>query len=299
MKLEEIRKIKGLELNHKSLDLINTSGAKDRISLKCKYLHRDCVLRIFPGSTHKTGYLNELFALRALKENGLSVQPEIHFLDDDKQLLILEYVLGKQAGKLFTFSNEFIGKIKPEELVDLLIEIKKIKVDLINDKSEMINFYEAKLKYMRELLGETDRIIVDKFELCYSKYIKKDTLNNNFLSHGDINPGNIFFSSSKIKLIDWELAKNDSFYRDFSYVYYLSFDHKNWAKKFIKYAESNIDSFEMKIFNSYLLFSLAGDAATFKNMILTKNYSHFRSGRMSLSEINRLYNRNILKAREI
>jgi len=91
MRIEEIRKIKGLEINLETLSLKNSTEIDDRQSIKCKYFDRDCVLRIFSGVEYKKFYLNELEALKALKESGLSVQPEIYFFDDDKQILILEY----------------------------------------------------------------------------------------------------------------------------------------------------------------------------------------------------------------
>jgi len=72
---------------------------------------------------------------------------------------------------------------------------------------------------------------------------------NKYLSHGDLEPGNVLIKNKEILIIDWELSRMNNFAYDIAYLFVNLWNKKNsFRKELMKNFLRNLNSNELAKF---------------------------------------------------
>jgi len=164
---------------------------------KIQTTKKNYLLRVFKYTHLNThSRINELkIQNKAYKKN---IAAKIHIYDDEKSLMICDFLKGNHKKELKTKNIKILVKsIKKLHNIKSNNKIYKLKDDFKNYRKSLKDSESKQL--IKSSLNELKKIKKYKFEKV--------------LSHHDLNKNNILFYKRKVKFIDWEFAcVNDRFF---------------------------------------------------------------------------------------
>ncbi|MHA2308969.1 MAG: phosphotransferase, partial [Candidatus Heimdallarchaeaceae archaeon] len=160
---------------------------------------------------------------QALEIFGGDIAPEIIWLSDANNILVYEYVQGKE------FLKMDLDQEKKELLEKTLIHIHDkarstnslVKQDVMDFYNRLIDEYENSPKKYPTNLIEDLKNITKK----HGKILDSDEEDLTYI-HGDLVPPNLLFQEKKLMLIDWEYFRPELPCFDSNYLNYYSKAHK-------------------------------------------------------------------------
>ena len=122
-------------------------------------------------------------------KRGLAAKPFL--LDSENDLMICEFLEGEH--------KQSLSREELKQIVEVLKKLHTIKID--SEPLKLEAFFTSKTKELKEAFS-----ILEKYP--------KEML----LCHNDLNPKNILFFNSSVKLIDWEFSGLNDLYFDLASV---------------------------------------------------------------------------------
>ena len=179
-----------------SLDLLPNQGYCN-INYKLHTTQSDYLVRKF--KSNDTVNISRSFEFRTQKQVSMkNIAPTPFLLNKKNSFMITEFTKGIHKSKLHNL-----------ELIKLVKTVKKFHSIKVNTKEYNL---KKDFNYYSQLLQDKNSqyIINQSFkELAKLKQFKKELV----LTHHDLNPKNIIFTTNSIKIIDWEYAgANDLFF---------------------------------------------------------------------------------------
>jgi len=272
-----------------------------RAVIRCKQGDQDVTVRYVIRATEgdHASFANEVSILKALEFAGSSHQPKILDSNSEKLWVIQTLVPGDKAGTSFTFSQDFIDKVDPADLIPIFNGFFGAKPNLADRTFEAYDFYNKRYRHLfKPEWPNEDFALLDRWKDFVDNSLKDYLKSNIGLSQADMNPGNIIYQENTVTgIIDWELACYDSRWRDFANVYVASTLYPDWQKRFVE--KLNISAAELPYFHFYVFYYLADAIINLNIMIRDDKSEVFRSGHMTKDEISHLLEACILDLKNI
>ncbi len=244
-------KVKAILKKQKLIEIKNVSSHFHNYCSICLNKEKKLVylkVRLYPKLVSQENFAKEVITNKFLSEkfhrNRFFIVPKYYNSELKKwpQWMIREYTAGRRMGDVWGFNPKFIKRISPKELADILDFIRN---NISNEFKKRIRGQRAKLfqkwtsseyrkyflKYLilsRKSIGRQQR---EKTIEIFSRYKEFFIKNNNYLTHGDLHPGNVIYNKKWLVLHDWKYAHWDNPYFDFTFVWLLLWLNKNWRKK--------------------------------------------------------------------
>ncbi|MEI6498833.1 MAG: phosphotransferase [bacterium] len=204
--------------------------------------------------------------------------------------MIISYVRGIPIGNVYQIDDDIL-KHWGGELTDFL-------ASSLENLSKIIDIEEVggeTLKYRQQRIEEAMEIFYNySFFTSYRASIQKMyekvlpmICDKNYYSfcHSDLRPVNIIISteeSASFSIIDWEFSKKNLITTDVAFIYNATWSNPDWQKSFL----NSVSSFALTpaldpLLYFQVMFYLASDICTIKNLISTKKNTVFHSDNLS------------------
>ncbi len=169
------------------------------------------------------------------------------------QWYLREYQPGTLTGQMqkdHGFRKEFMKKVDPIELADIIISYQAFGLEKIKELNlhrhggwwyrQDFDFYKKNFLqyYVPSVLNKNLLTEDDVEKICELLSKNKKLLDNEakYLCHGDLYPNNILITpENKISFLDWGICNlnNQSF--DIAFIYFCAWKNEKWKKHFLDY----------------------------------------------------------------
>lgn len=239
--------------------------------------------------------INEASVLNFLAGKKCNFQSKIFSYESGKHPWIIKgYLGGKPAGKLLDFNNEFVGHISPIKVIDTIKRYKQYQPKLIWDYNDLVLVYKQNLDFINQYFPEN-------FEgrRKWLEYFRQSIMPKKFkkyLSHNDLNAGNVLYDrSGNFRIIDWENAGFDTYQKDFANIYHMAYKYPKWQDRFIE--KMNLTDEERLEFGAWAIYLLLFNSAGLKKVKLKNEKEYFRSRDLTNREIDTYITRSLKRIR--
>lgn len=271
-----------------------------RAAFSAKYNNELATVRyvLNKADRDKFTFANEKNTLLALEKDNNQFASRVLKYNDNELWIIESYLRGEPSGKSMTYDANFCEKVNPTNLITVLASYKNSRPKLTDIFDDLTDYYQKRFEHFERHWPEQERDCLEDWHRLFNQVIDND-LNNNFLAHGDVNPGNIIYEKSGLitGLIDWELAIYDGYWRDFAGAFSAAIDQADWQKRFKE--SIKIPNKEIISFNFYLFYHYADSMVNLIVMLEQNHNEIFRSGEMKPDQINSYIEKYLLLLKSI
>lgn len=150
---------------------------------------------------------------------------EFYAINPPKKMFeILKFWQEDVTNFISTHSSEFPHRFKKYNFL-------RIYNDFVNAGNFYLNVHIKKNPELRQIFSKSDRVAGEKMLKKFRKIIEA---NNNFVSHGDMNPWNFLIQNGKTVIIDYETSHLDIPYVDLAFIWSASWNNLPWRKELRK-----------------------------------------------------------------
>lgn len=235
----------------KLVEITNISSHYHNYASICQNEKKEIVyikIRLYPKLVSHKSFIKEVIITKFLSENFLHnkffITPKYYKSEIVKkpEWMIRGYTKGKRMGDVWGYSPEFIKLIEPKKIAGFL---DFVRGDISEKFSREKKYYDHGLfekntatiykKYFLDYLPLSKKFIKPKLQKkaleIFDRYEGFIAQNNNFLSHGDLHPGNLVYDNGRIVVHDWKYAHWDLPYADFTFMWILLWLNIGWRKE--------------------------------------------------------------------
>lgn len=206
----------------------------------------------------------EILAGKILAQKKLSNKPFqsrniISYSMNYPQWVVFRYQEGRSAVgekcKHWCFSQDFYAANPPERMFKMLkfwqedvtvfvsthgkdfpyyfkkYNFTRIYRDFVNAGNFYLNVHIKKNSGLRQIFSRKDRL---RGEKVLKKFKNAIEANNNYVSHGDMNPWNFLINGGKTVIIDYETSHFDIPYVDLAFIWSASWNNLAWRESLRK-----------------------------------------------------------------
>jgi len=226
-----------------------TGGLSSSELYKCALNNKVYVAKIL--NTELENRKNEIVA--QIEAANIKIAPQVYYHDPEYRIMIMDYMNYRSVSL-----NEMRNNFLLDAVVETVTKLNKLPTTT-SRKSDIIQEIQERYAYLittnNNLDAEMNSVIsyVDSFETIVSSCPK-------ILSHGDINPRNIFVKDENVILIDWETAGIMPKFFDLAYFSMMCcLDENSDLHILSKYLGHPVDTKNFKIFKIMKLLARASD----------------------------------------
>lgn len=212
--------------------------------------------RFYSIASLKTEILTgKILSRKELADKPFQSRDIISYSMDYPQWVIFEYQEGKNAAgekcKHWHFSKDFYAINPPKKMFEILkfwqeditdfismhskdfsycfkkYNFLRVYSDFVNAGNFYLEVHIKKNSELRQVFSKMDRITGEKILKKFRNIIET---NNNYVSHGDMNPWNFLIHKRKTIIIDYETSHYDIPYVDLAFIWSASWNNLKWRK---------------------------------------------------------------------